>query len=108
MIGKHTRDLRRLISHHEAGHAVAARKLGLEIIGVDMTPNGNITAKVRTHSATWVALQYGLRRRRRVMSEQSDRADREQIVRIAREIEQRGIQARGRNMTKQLDQDVEE
>jgi hypothetical protein len=59
MIGKLTRDFRRLISYHEAGHAVVARKLGIEIAGVDMTPDDDDDhlAIVRVRSATWVAQQ---------------------------------------------------
>ena len=48
-----------VISYHEAGHAVVARKLGVEITGVDMTANNERLANVQTRSATWVALQGG-------------------------------------------------
>ncbi|HEY2531224.1 MAG TPA: hypothetical protein VGJ20_25390 [Xanthobacteraceae bacterium] len=49
---KHTRDFRRLISYHEAGHAVVARKVGIEVLSIDMIAgdNGSL-ASVATRSA---------------------------------------------------------
>jgi hypothetical protein len=54
------RNLRRLISYHEAGHAVAARKLGVEITSIDMTPDDvDRLGNVQTRTATGVAEQAG-------------------------------------------------
>jgi hypothetical protein len=60
-MGKHARELRRLISYHEAGHAVVACKLGVGIAGVDMTPSddGTAAATVPTRNAGWEAMQAG-------------------------------------------------
>ena len=56
---KHTRDLRRLISYHEAGHAVAARQLGIDIDDVTMIPGDGKLGNVRTYDAAWKAMQTG-------------------------------------------------
>lgn len=36
---KRARNLRRMIAYHEAGHAVVARKLGVEAADIEMTPS---------------------------------------------------------------------
>jgi hypothetical protein len=44
-----------LISYHEAGHAVVARKLGVKIADVDTTADDNdCVANVQTRSAVWM------------------------------------------------------
>jgi hypothetical protein len=57
----YTRDLRRLIAYHEAGHAVVARKLGVEIADIDMTADDDkdFLANVRIRSASWAAKEAG-------------------------------------------------
>jgi len=59
MTSECARDLCRLIAYHEAGHAVVARKLGLRIVDIEMTPSDGRVASVQTRSALWVAKQAG-------------------------------------------------
>jgi hypothetical protein len=56
---KRARYARRLIAYHEAGHAVIARKLGVEITSINMVASGNYQANVRLRNAAWVAQQAG-------------------------------------------------
>ncbi|HEY2532453.1 MAG TPA: hypothetical protein VGJ20_31735 [Xanthobacteraceae bacterium] len=58
-LSTHSRYLHRLISYHEAGHAVVARKLGVEIASVDMTPDDDRLANVWTPNITWLVEQTG-------------------------------------------------
>lgn len=52
MVGKH----RSIGAHHEAGHAVIARKLGIEIEYVSVRPTSEQNSgNVRAHSAAWLA-----------------------------------------------------
>jgi hypothetical protein len=52
MVGK----IRRIKSFHEAGHAVIARKLGVEVSNLTMRPTGpDNTAGVETISVSWLA-----------------------------------------------------
>ncbi|HEY2528575.1 MAG TPA: hypothetical protein VGJ20_11620 [Xanthobacteraceae bacterium] len=52
-MSRRIRGLRRIIFIHEAGHAVVARKLGVEIADIDMTANDDDSvAHVQTYSAT--------------------------------------------------------
>jgi hypothetical protein len=44
---KASREFRRSVSYHEAGHAVVARVLGVEIVGVDMTGNNGASVRIR-------------------------------------------------------------
>ena len=53
------RRFRRLLTYHEAGHAVAARLLGIEIADVDMSKTEEYIANVKTRSATHQAEQSG-------------------------------------------------
>lgn len=59
MKGRRFRERRRLIAYHEVGHAVAARKLGIEINNITMIADDDKLANVRTRSAAWVAEQAG-------------------------------------------------
>lgn len=60
-LSRHTRYLRRLISYHEAGHAVVARRLGVEIAGVDMNAADVRFAKVAEQAGgDRAALAHGL------------------------------------------------
>jgi hypothetical protein len=52
---KRERAIRRLMNYHEAGHAVAARLLGVEIVAIDMTKSGASAAHVLTRSAAHAA-----------------------------------------------------
>jgi hypothetical protein len=51
------RDFVRMLSYHEAGHAVAARKLGIKVADIDMiaSEHKDACAFVQTHSAAWTA-----------------------------------------------------
>jgi hypothetical protein len=59
MTSKRAGDLCRWIAYHEAGHAAVARKLGVWIADIEMTPSHDRTASVQTRSALWVAKQAG-------------------------------------------------
>jgi hypothetical protein len=47
---KRLRAVRRRVAYHEAGHAVIARALGVEIADISMEPSGDAVAHVTTHS----------------------------------------------------------
>lgn len=54
-LSRHIRD-HRLISNHEAGHAVVARKPGIGVTSIDMAANDRYVV-AQIHSAGWGAEQ---------------------------------------------------